>query len=185
MNLVLEAIQARCTCRDFNGRPVEREKLEDIARAGLQAPSAMNLQRWRIIGITDKQLVDEMDAAALAFLVERGDSAVLQRIRERGGRVLYNASALFLVLLDQVGDFSPELDCGIVVENMALAATALGLSSDINAMCSMALQGIGAENLRERLYWPEGFKFAIGLLVGYTDHEGCPHEIDERKLIWV
>lgn len=40
MNYVLETIAKRYSCRSFDGRMPEKEKLDAIALAGLQAPSA-------------------------------------------------------------------------------------------------------------------------------------------------
>lgn len=68
MNETLRTIKNRYSCRNYTGEPVEQEKLEAIALAGIQAPSAMNYQPWKIIVIKDKTLIDEMDAATMEML---------------------------------------------------------------------------------------------------------------------
>ncbi len=188
MNEVLRVISERYTCRSYTGDAVEREKLEAIASAGIQAPSAINSQRWRIVVVTDKKLIEELDDAALELMRNSNDVAAYERIMSRGGKPFYNAPVMFLVLTNSNGRFSPELDCGIVVENMALAATSLGLGNCVNLMCGTTIVALD-ENTRtafkERVNWPEGYEFAVGLLVGYPANEpNPPHEPDPGKIIW-
>ena len=45
----------RRSIRRFLNKPVEEEKLDRILRAGMQAPSAHNNQRWEFIVVTDRE----------------------------------------------------------------------------------------------------------------------------------
>ena len=51
MNEVLKVIGSRYSCRSYTGEPVEKEKVEAIALAAVQSPSAVNRQAWKIIVI--------------------------------------------------------------------------------------------------------------------------------------
>ena len=51
----------RRSIRRFFDKPVEKEKLERILRAGMQAPSAHNNQRWEFIVVTEQ---DKKDAVS-------------------------------------------------------------------------------------------------------------------------
>ena len=42
----MDAIFHRVSIRKYQDRPVEREKIERILRAGMQAPSTGNQQPW-------------------------------------------------------------------------------------------------------------------------------------------
>lgn len=44
----------RRSIRRFLDKPVEKDKLERILRAGMQAPSAHNNQRWELLVVSDK-----------------------------------------------------------------------------------------------------------------------------------
>ena len=55
-----KAIKKRRSIRVFEERPVEKEKIEKIIDAGIQAPSACNVQGWRFIVITDQKIKDEI-----------------------------------------------------------------------------------------------------------------------------
>lgn len=56
MNTIFE----RTSVRSYQDRPVEKEKIERILKAGLQAPSAVNQQPWEFYVILDKKLLEEI-----------------------------------------------------------------------------------------------------------------------------
>lgn len=98
MNETLKVIKKRYSCRGYTNQLVEQEKIDAIAKAGLQAPSALNIQPWHMIAITDKGFIDELDDHVMENLRKREDQTAYQRIMERGGKPYYNAPVMFLVL---------------------------------------------------------------------------------------
>lgn len=48
---------SRTSIRNFTGEPVSREQLETILKAGMAAPSAMNVQPWRFVVVTEKEKI--------------------------------------------------------------------------------------------------------------------------------
>ena len=52
---VFEVIKKRYSCRAYQDKPIEQEKLDQIFEAARQAPSAKNLQDWRFVVVTDKE----------------------------------------------------------------------------------------------------------------------------------
>lgn len=68
-------------------------------------------------------------------------------------------------------------------QNIAIAATSLGLGNVIAAMCATAfLEGDRTEEFKSKVNWPDGYEFGMGVLVGYAEAKKEPHEIDEAKL---
>jgi len=61
---VMEAIRKRYSCRAYQDRAIEREKLEQIFEAARLAPSAKNLQDWRFVAVTDKETKRKIAQAA-------------------------------------------------------------------------------------------------------------------------
>jgi len=61
---VLEAIGKRYSCRAYEDRPVEPQKLESIFEAARLAPSAKNMQDWRFVVVTDKETKRKLAEAA-------------------------------------------------------------------------------------------------------------------------
>ncbi|MDR2166880.1 MAG: nitroreductase family protein [Clostridiales bacterium] len=184
MNEVLRTIEQRFSCRDYDGRPVDKETLQTIAKAALQSPSAMNLQPWRLLVIADKAMVDKLDCAAMDYMKSLPDKGLYNRIMERGGKVFYNAPVLYLILKDPAaGSNWTDVDCGIMTQNICLAAASLGLDSVIVAMAHLSFRGEDADELKAALKWPEGLEFGMGVLVGHGIIKKEPHEIDWGKVI--
>jgi len=184
MNEVLSAIAQRFSCRGYDGRPVEREKLDALVKAALQAPSAMNIQPWEIIVITNKWLVDELDAACMETLGQAEDKTFYNAMMERGGKVYYNAPCLF-VILKQPSARRADIDCGIVTQNICLAAHSLGLDNVIVGMGEIPFNGPRGEEFKQHIGWTDGMEFGMGVLVGYGNVKKEPHEINMAKARFV
>ena len=181
MNETLKTISERYSCRDFADTPLTEEQLDAIAKAALAAPSAINKQPWRVIMVTDKALIEEFDAAGLEQLVSGGDIAAYERIQSRGGKMLYNAPCMVVIAIEDT-KYS-RIDCGIITQNVALAAQSLGLGNVICAMTGLALLGPKGEELRARLRFPQGFSFGMSVLVGTPNSGKEPHALDWDKII--
>ncbi len=174
MNEVLNTIARRYSCRSFTNQVVENEKVEAIALAAIQAPSAVNKQPWQIIVIKDKTLIEEMDVYGMTQL----DEASYQRIIGRGGKLFYNAP--LMVVIAKQGN--KDLDCGIVTQNVTLAATSLGLGS---VVCALAGYVFNNDDYKNKII-PEGYEFAISVLIGYpTNPDGKAHEVDLNKITYI
>lgn len=70
-----ELYLARQSCREFSAKPVAKEQLEEIcALAGL-APSACNLQPWKVLAVTGKKLSEVIDC-----LKKRGKAPFIDNV---------------------------------------------------------------------------------------------------------
>lgn len=181
MNETLKTIRNRYSCRSFTGEAIAQEEIEAIALAGVQAPSAMNEQPWEIIVIKDKDLIDEMDVATMEMLSKQEDKSIYTRIMLRGGKIFYNAPCMYVVVKKEGTD----LDCGIVTENIALAASSLGLGNVICGLARLAFTTEKGETFKEKII-PEGYEFGMSILVGYAaNSKGTPHEVDLSKIKYI
>ena len=181
MNETLKTIAQRYSCRAYDGKPVEKSKLEAIALAGVQSPSAMNLQRWQIIVLTNKDFIDEMDAEGMKILSESEDKSAYNRFMERGGKLYYNAPCMFLILKKP----NTDLDIGIVSENIALAAQSLGVANVICGMAAIAFNGPKGAEFKQRAGFSEGWEFGMAVLAGYAVKDGTPHAPDMTKIKFI
>lgn len=115
-NKVLDCIYSRKSVRSFVSKPVSADLLKELARAGMAAPSARNLQPWAIVIITLREILDKL-ADRLPY-----------------AKMLFEAPAAIVVCgdLSKAGD-SPEgywvQDCSAATQNILLAAEALGLDA--------------------------------------------------------
>lgn len=114
---VLETIRTRTSIRAFTDQPVEEEKIEQLLRAAMAAPTAVNSQPW-------------------AFVVVR-DRAQLERLREAHpyAQMLATAQAAIVVCGDMTKALEGAVqgywiqDTSAATENILLAAHALGLGA--------------------------------------------------------
>ena len=113
---VFENLHARASVRSFSDKAVPRELLEKIADAGVCAPTGMNRQTRRIWVVTDRERMDRL-AKAVGAAAGRGE-----------GYHFYHPAAFFLVS-DESAETNGIANCACALENMMLAATALGLGS--------------------------------------------------------
>lgn len=56
----MNSIFHRISVRKYEDRPIEKEKIMEILRAGMQAPSACNQQPWEFYVVTDKEKIPEI-----------------------------------------------------------------------------------------------------------------------------
>lgn len=180
-NDVLKAIAERYSCRAFTDRMPSDEQLSAIADAAVMAPSGVNAQPWKVVVVKDRQLMQEFEQAGMASVAAMDNKAMYERIMSRGEKIYYNAPCMFMIPIKDGG----EMDCGILCENIALAAQSLGLGSLICGMAAIPLNGEKGEDFKARMGFEDGYKFGIAVLVGYPEGTGTPHEPDRSKISYV
>ena len=116
MNEVLETIKKRRAIRRYKADMVPKEQIEQIVEAGLYAASANGLQKSVIIAVTDKKLRDEL--SEMNRVIAEKDA---------GHDPFYGAPVVLVVLGEKGGN--PPCDGSLVMANLMLAATSLGLGS--------------------------------------------------------
>jgi len=183
MNDVLKTIAERNTCRDFSGEPLTDTQVKNLVDAALAAPSAMNAMPWFIIMVTDKTLLDEMDTCIFTH-IEKTNPEFYNRMKERGGKIFYNAPALMLIAKKDDSKWAA-LDCGIVSQNVALAAHSLGLGNVICGMAGMAFDGPHGAQWTKRLQIPEGYSFGMSVCIGKANKGKEPHALEHEKVIYI
>ena len=183
MNETLKTIMERYSCRDFADTPLKEEQIKAIAEAAAASPSARNRQPWHIIMVTDKVLIDELDAEGMCILAAAEDKSVYELFMSRGGKMFYNAPCMVMVASD--GSEWAAMDCGILSQNVSLAAHSLGLGSVICGMARIPLVGPRGDEWKQRLRFPDGYGFGIAVLVGTAKSEKAPHELDIGKVTFI
>jgi len=113
---VSQAIRCRYSCRSYEDKPLEKEKLDTILEAARQAPSAKNLQDWRFVAVTEKETRKKLAAAA-------NDQTFL----ENAGAIVVACTVSDHVM--RCGQAIGPIDVAIAIEHMCLQATELGLTT--------------------------------------------------------
>lgn len=112
---VLDLLLTRRSVRAYKPDPVPTALLEEVLRAGTYAPTGGGRQSPVLVAVTDKAARDE---------ISRLNAAVMGRDTDP----YYGAPVLVLALADPASSTWVE-DASCALENMMLAAHALGLGS--------------------------------------------------------
>ena len=148
----LQAIAGRRSHRAYREEQLPEEVLGAILKAGLESPSARNRQPWHFSVVQDAALIQEVHDEAARVMEASGNP----RAAAPGFQMFYHAPTVVFIFGEK--DFAwTQVDCGIAVENMALAAEGLGVGSVILGLPKPAFAGEKAEELRKRLACPEGY----------------------------
>jgi nitroreductase len=153
----LEAILTRRSCRVYDGRPVPDELIENILRAGMFAPSAMNRKPWEFIVVKDAAI--KREASELGPYWGMLDEAAFG--------ILTVANLEFCK-----GSQMYVQDCSAATENMLLAANALGLGG---VWLGLYPNEDRIEGIRELFGLPDNIVPISMISVGYPAEDKKPH----------
>lgn len=129
------------SCKSFTEQPVSDETIEEILRAGINAPSAINGQPWQFIIVKNEE--------AKAKLVKGAPAVVIVAVPEED----YNPG----------GD--SQFAAGCAAESMYLYAQSIGLGAHMyTAPVAMTIASDPAA-----YGIPEGYEAAVVLAFGYYD----------------
>jgi len=113
---LMQAIRARRSIRKFLDRPIEEEKLLAVLQAGQLAPSARNMQDWRVIVVKDAATRQRLAVAARD-----------QQFVGQAPVVIAACGTSDLVMT--CGQPAYAIDVAIALDHMTLAAASLGLGT--------------------------------------------------------
>ncbi len=182
-------IKERRSHRFFLDKPVEREKIEKILELAMWAPSAMNRQQWFFVVVGGERL------KKLISTIQKGYEYILPRLQrffadkpkvikltEQFFRTLGNAPvAIFAYYTPTGDDFADLQSVAAAVQNMILAAHALGLGS-----CWMT----GPVHVEEEINRELGItdkKLVAVIPIGYPAKKPPvpPRRDTDRKVVWM
>jgi len=152
---VLEAIRKRYSCRAYQDKAIEKEKLDCVLEAARLAPSAKNLQDWRFVLVVDKQAKHRIAKAANN-----------QMFIENAGAIIVACSMSKEKM--RCGQALGPINVAIALEHISLQATELGL-----ATCWIG--SFYPDKVRKLIGVPEDIDIIELMAVGYpADSKGKP-----------
>lgn len=154
---MMETFLNRRSVRNYTGEAVPMEKLNTIIMAGLSSASSRAIRPWDLIVVRDKDKLIEMSGCRL-----KGSS-----------RMLAGADAAIVVVGDEERSDVWIEDCSVVMANMHLMASALGVGSCwIQGRDREAVDGETTEDfLRRILQFPSESRLLAILSLGMPDEE--------------
>lgn len=139
---VFEAVQARHSIRSYQDKPVPTEKLEKILEAARLAPSAINIEPWHFIAVTNPEK---------------------RKILSKGLYAKFVAQAPLVIVACGNKKASPDwyaVDTALAVENLILTAIGEGLGA-----CTVG--SFDDKEVAIALKVPEDFEVLLLITVGY------------------
>lgn len=152
----MESIRKRYSCRNYQDKAIEPEKLTTIFEAARLAPSAKNLQDWRFVVVTNKEGKRRL-----------AEAANNQRFLEKAGAIVVACSVNDHVM--RCGQPVGPIDVAIGLEHIALQSAAVGLGS-----CWIG--SFYPDEVREVLGIPEDVAVIELMGIGYPADEPKGHK---------
>jgi nitroreductase len=157
---LMEVIRARRSVRNYKPDPVSDEIVNQVIEAAKWAPSGNNSQPWEIVVLKDKALMKKVND-------------ILHEVHGSKSKQEFGAPVTLLVLGDPrycdaypKGPFREEIfhaSLSAAIENMLLAATALGLGGSLWKTVS-ATAGV---KIKDLLGIPQFYFLKVMLPLGY------------------
>ena len=141
---LIDLILSRRSIRNYESRDIPEEVLQQILEAGRQAPSAANRQPVRFVVVTDHSILKELCDTLITRFVKSTPVAIAGCANVKS----------FLT-----GKWAV-VDATIAMQNMVIAAWALGIGSCWIGACNEA-------RVRKLLKIPDEWKFVALLTLGY------------------
>lgn len=161
----MENIYTRRSIRTFLDKKVEKEKIENLLRAGMQAPSACNQQPWEFVVIESEETKKE-----------------LSKMSPNSKPV--DLAPLCIVLLNRKNDLQREQmvdqDMGACSQNILLEVVEQGLGA-----VWVGVKGVPerVEFLSKTLGLPENIEAFSIIAIGYSDSENkFVDRFDENRI---
>ena len=160
---VLDAIVRRYSCRSYEDRAIESEKLDSIYEAARLAPSAKNLQDWRFVTVEDTGLKEQVAAAA-------ND----QMFIAKAGVILVACSVCKETM--RCGQRIAPIDVAIALDHISLQAAELGLGT-----CWIG--SFYPDRIRPILGIPQDVEIVELMAIGYPAGQPKPRSRQPLKAI--
>lgn len=163
-NVVADLLMSRRSIRAYKDSTVSRETLNEILKYGINAPNGKSLQSYEIRVIDSPALIDSITKAVVK------DNP---KIAERDGfkNIFVNAPCVVCIAYDTQYDMT-QVDCGLLGENIILAAWAKGIGSCcLGSSARWILDSPSAKPYLDRMAFSKGYELLYCIALGYPDEK--------------
>lgn len=154
--------------------------MDIILNCGINAPSGMNLQPWELRVVDSREFIDGVTAVWKESAGEQAE----REMQDPGFRNMFRNAPTVVFVAAPEG--SGDLDCGLLVENMLLAAQSMGIGSCcLGAPVRFMLDSEGCCGYIERLQIPAGYRLLLAVAFGYPDEspEAKPRSAEKLRYV--
>lgn len=167
---LMELIAKRQSVRAYKDKPVSEKLINKVLIAGSMAPVGMG--QYENVHMT---VVTNSD------ILKKIDQATSKKMGKPEAHPIYGVPAMIIVSTRPGKFVIPGIEsanCGCIMENMMLSATANDLGSVYLLAATEAL--CASEEIMAALNIPEGFKPTASLGIGYPVTELKPREVTQK-----
>ena len=176
--VMTELMMSRRSIRAYKDSVISRETLNDILKCGINAPNGKNLQSYEIRVIDSPALIDSMTQA-----VVKDKPEIAQR--EGFKNIFVNAPCVVCIAYGTQYDMA-QIDCGLLGENIILAAWAKGIGSCcLGSSARWLLDSPSAKPYLDRMAFSKGYQLLYCIALGYPDEtpEAKPRRDDMIRFV--
>ena len=172
MNQALENILTRRSARSYTEQPIARDDLQTILNAAIHAPTGNNKQGWRFTALCSREKIDRLANAV-------GEALGLENYH------FFHAPVFVLVSNDRDNKNACP-DCACALENIFLAAHALGIGSCwVNQVREAAQKSPAVAAILAEYGIPAHHDVFGSAALGYAQREPRPLERDEAAIVYL
>lgn len=160
--IVTDLMMSRRSIRAYKDKAISRETLNEILKCGINAPNGKNLQSYEIRVIDSPALIDSITKAVVT---DKPDIAQ----REGFKNIFVNAPCVICIAYNTNYDMA-QIDCGLLGENIILAAWAKGIGSCcLGSSARWILDSPSAKPYLDRMAFSKGYELLYCIALGYPD----------------
>jgi len=159
---MLEIIKNRRSVRNFLKKEIENDKLNEVLKAAMFAPTAKNLRPWEFIVVTDEETKNQF-AKATRYSSFAGDAPVV-----------------IVICYDMTKGNRFKEDCSISAQNIYLEAVNQGLGTCFIQIAEGTEGSAGEPEafVKRLLDIPSSYRVQCLMPVGYPEKYPVPHKED-------
>ncbi|MEG2174450.1 MAG: nitroreductase family protein [Oscillospiraceae bacterium] len=156
--MLFDLIASRQSCRNFDGRPVAREKLDQCIEAARLSPSACNSQPWRFVVVDDVQRAKQ----------------VAQCLQEGGMNRFTDQCATFVVVIEGSQNLTERMGGAVKDQkfsniDIGLTTAHLVLSAAEQDLATCIIGWFNERKLKMLLGIPKARRVRLVVAMGYAD----------------
>ncbi len=174
---VVETIMARRSIRQYQDQPVEREKMQTILECGINAPNGMNRQAWELRVVDNPEFLNGVSELFVQGFPRMAESPNFKNC-------FANAPTVVFIATDTSSAFT-QIDCGLLGENMIIAAQSMGIGSCCLGGCAAFLKSPAAAEYMAKLDFPVGYELLYCIAFGYPNESPEAKPRDESKIRFI
>ena len=165
---IMNSIFHRISVRKYEDRPVEKNKIIQILKAGMQAPSACNQQPWEFYVVTDKEKIEQLSESTPYSKCAAGAPVIIVPVYRKEGLIS--------------PDYA-QIDLSIAQENIWLETDELGLGG---VWIGIAPIKERMDHVHKLLNLPDNVKVFSLFALGYPAEERPQQDrFDENRIHFI